>query len=249
MIKKISIVLLVLLLGCDSESGWDCLKKEGVLIREEIALDTFEKIRNGRGVRLVIQQGEVQKVELETGENIREDVKIFVENGVLITEELSSCNFFRPYEVTTVYVTSPNLTEIRNDSPFTVESNGVLRYDKLSLISENASDPNSDYTNGDFHLELEVNQLQVVSNNISNFYISGTAQKASVGLYSGDCRFEGKNLIVQELSVYQRSSNKMFVHPIRSIKGEIRGLGDVIAYHQPPVVEVIEYYTGRLIFR
>jgi hypothetical protein len=40
----------------------------------------------------------------------------------------------------------------------------------------------------------------------------------------------------------------MFVNPQRSIRGEIRSGGDVIAVFRPPVVEVEEFYTGRLIF-
>lgn len=249
MMKKYLYLLLIVIVGCDSTDAWDCLKKEGAQIREEIILPEFTKIRNGKGIQLVIDQGDVQQVVLETGENLRDDIQLEVIDGVLQVESLISCNFVRPYQVTTVYVTVPNLTEIVNNSPYTVSSQGRLKYPSLALISENAVDKDNEYTNGDFQLELEVEELRVVANSISNFFLQGTATSAHIGLYSGDSRFEGQHLEVKNLTIYQRSSNKMKVRPIESIQGEIRGIGDVIAYHQPPIVEVIEYYTGQLIFK
>ena len=64
-------------------------------------------------------------------------------------------------------------------------------------------------------------------------------------LYS---RVEASDLIIQNLNIFHRSTNKMIVNPQQSITGEIRSLGDVISKNIPPVVEVTEYYTGTLIF-
>ena len=38
------------------------------------------------------------------------------------------------------------------------------------------------------------------------------------------------------------------VNPLNSIRGEIRGTGDIIAVNRPEIVEVDEFFTGRLIF-
>jgi|SRR5690606_9871277 len=250
MMKRVFILLFfICLASCDSDSAWDCIKTEGTIVQEEITLPGFIKIETGKGVQLIIRQGNEQKVILETGENLRNDVKIYVQDSILYAEETFSCNFVRDYAVTKVYVTSPNITQIRNGSAFSVESNGVLSYPNLSLFSEDSGVQGDIYTIGDFRLQLEVENLNIVSNNFSNYYITGLAEKASIGFYSGNGRFEGKNFIVQELNIYQRSSNKMFVNPQQSIKGQIRGIGDVISYNHPPVVEVVEHYTGRLIFQ
>ena len=40
----------------------------------------------------------------------------------------------------------------------------------------------------------------------------------------------------------------MIVNPQQSISGELRSTGNVIAKNRPPIVEVEEFYTGRLIF-
>lgn len=249
MMRRIFItVFFICLIGCDSDSAWDCIRSEGTIVQEEIILPDFTKIETGKGVQLIVEQGNEQKVFLETGENLKSDVKIYVQDSILYAEETFSCNFVRDYAVTKVYVTSPNITQIRNGSSFSVESSGVLQFPNLTLFSEDSGVQGDIYTTGDFRLHLDVENFSVVSNNISNYYITGTAEKASIGFYSGNGRFEGKDFIVQELNIYQRSSNKMFVNPQQSIKGQIRGIGDVISYNQPPVVEVVEHYTGRLIF-
>ena len=73
-------------------------------------------------------------------------------------------------------------------------------------------------------------------------------EPGNIGLYAGDSRVEASDLIIQNLNIFHRSTNKMIVNPQQSIIGEIRSLGDVISKNIPPVVEVTEYYTGTLIF-
>ena len=61
-------------------------------------------------------------------------------------------------------------------------------------------------------------------------------------------RFEGENFLIDTLKIRQRSANKMIVNPIDEISGVIQGTGDVISVNRPPVVDVEELFTGRLIF-
>jgi len=161
----------------------------------------------------------------------------------------ASCNLVRDYGFTKVYVTSPNITQIRNGSGLPVLSDGVLAFPSLALVSENTAVDGDIHTVGDFELQLDVQNFSIVANGKSNFFLTGQAETASIGLYSGDGRVEAANFIVQDLNIYHRSSNKMIVNPRQAIRGEIRSVGDVIAVFQPPVVEVEAFYTGRLIFQ
>jgi len=40
----------------------------------------------------------------------------------------------------------------------------------------------------------------------------------------------------------------MFVNPQETLTGELRGTGDLISLNNPSVIEVEQYYTGKLIF-
>ena len=59
---------------------------------------------------------------------------------------------------------------------------------------------------------------------------------------------EAADFLIQDLIVFHRSTNKIIVNPQVSIVGEIRSLGDVISKNEPSLIDVTEYYTGRLIF-
>ncbi|WP_339609981.1 head GIN domain-containing protein [uncultured Planktosalinus sp.] len=242
------LVLLFVFAACESDGSWDCIKASGTIIQEEIMLESFEKLDVRHRVQLIVNQGDEQKVVLETGEHLKEKISFQVENGTLQINNDNTCNLVRDYGITKVYVTSPNISQIRNGSGLAVLSEGVLAFPTLALLSEDTSVAGTIHTVGDFHLQLDVQSLTIVANNKSNFFLSGAAETATFGFYSGDGRLEATNLTIQNLNIFQRSSNKMFVHPRQSLRGEIRGVGDVISVHQPPVVEVEEFFTGRLIF-
>jgi hypothetical protein len=130
----------------------------------------------------------------------------------------------------------------------TVSSDGVLNFSNLRLISEDFNATYVTHTDGDFNLQVNCNRIDIVFNNLSRVFISGFVNNLFIGFYSGDTRFEGANLIAQNIDIFQRSSNDMIVNPQQSLTGEIRGTGDVISLNRPPIVEVEEFYTGKLIF-
>lgn len=242
------IAFIFLFLGCSSDSGWDCIQTAGDIVQKEVSVTEFTKILVWERTKLFVQQGDVQKVVIETGENLMSDVKVSVTDGLLEIHNYNACNLVRDYGLTKVYVTTPNLTEIRSSTGLTVESIGILGFQDLSLYSEDHAVEDQYHVDGDFKLNLDVENLTVTANGLSKIYLEGSATNAVMGLYSGDCRIYSKDLIVQNLTVYNRSTGPMVVNPQQSIKGKIVSLGDVISKNRPPVVEVEELYRGKLIF-
>jgi hypothetical protein len=247
--KKIIYFLTILLLyGCDSDKGWDCIQTAGEIVQQEVTVPSFDKVTAWSRVKLFIEDGPVQKVIVESGSNLMPDIKVAVSDGRLQIHNNNSCNLVRDYALTKVYITSPNLTEIRSSTGMGIESIGILSYPSLSLLSEDQVASETHHTDGDFRMDLEVENLNVVANGLSKFYLKGSARNANFGLYSGNCRIYSEDLIVQDLTVYHRSSGPMVVNPQASIRGKIVSLGDIISKHRPVIVEVEELYRGRLIF-
>ena len=241
------IILILLFSGCSSDKGWDCIQTAGDIVQQEITVAPFEKILVWERTKLFIQQGEEQKIVIETGEHLMNDVEVFVTNGKLEIHNNNACNLTRDYGITKVFVTTPNITEIRSSTGYAIESIGILRFPSLTLLSED-QDKDQYHSDGDFKLNLEVNKLDIVANGISKFYLSGSAENASFGLYSGNGRIFSEDLTVQNLYVYSRSTADMIVNPQQSIRGKIVSLGNVISKNRPPIVEVEELYRGKLIF-
>ncbi len=249
-IQKVVVVLILSTnISCNSENASDCLQTAGDLVREEIAVPEFSKITVFEKVALVLSEGEAQKVELETGENLREEVSISVEGDRLILRNENGCNLFRDYGLTTVYVTSPNITELRSSTGLPIKSNGVLAYPSLTLLSESFTVPEAETTDGEFDLDVNTGTLRVVVNGIAYFKLRGTSENFNINIAAGDSRIEAQELLAQTISLNHRGSNDMLVNPQSSISGTIRGNGDVISYNRPEVVDVTEIFNGRLIFK
>ena len=249
MIKKIlpAFLLLMVVLGCDSDKGLNCFQTAGDIIQQEFTVDDFTKITVEERVQLILKQGQ-QKIIIETGENLMNDIDVSVKDGVLTVFNNNGCNLVRDYNITKAIITSPNITEIRNASGYEVQSDGVLAYPALSLISEDLDEEDFYHKDGDFRLELDVQELQIMGNGLSNYYLSGHATSADIEILEGDARFEGRDLLIDDLYIYHRGTNQVIVNPQLSLRGQILSTGDLIAVSHPEIVEVEELYTGKLIF-
>jgi len=245
----IYISILIGFISCNSESASDCFQTEGTIIQEEFNLGLFTKIRIEDDVTLILKQASEQKIIIETGENLLGDVAVFIENETLIIQDNNGCNFLRDYGVTKAFINVPNLTEIRNSSSEKVIGEGLLQFPELKLVSNSTGNIEDTNKNGDFILQLECDNLIVNANGQSVFYISGSSNKARINFGDEWPRFEGENFIINDLTVFQRSATIMKVNPLEKITGEIRGTGNVISVHRPPIVEVEEFFSGTLIFQ
>ena len=245
--KKLLYILVVFsVFSCDDKDAWDCIQTAGSAVTQELIVDPFEKIHVNSDIELVVKQGQEYKVKIQTRQNLLDAIEVVVIDNQLQLTNQTSCNFVRDYGLTKMIVTTPVLKEIRSSTQYLTSSIGVLTFEDLQLLSE---DYNSGYiSSGDFNLNVDTQSLKVVANKLSEFTISGTTETLSVGFYAGLCAFKGADLIAQDITVFQRSSHDIIVNPQQSLRGDIRSVGDVISVQTPPVVEVQEYYTGRLLF-
>lgn len=249
-IKYIPLIALsFLFLNCNSENAPDCFQNAGPVTKEIVVLPNFNKITVYENVQLVVKQGDANVVELETGAYLRNEVELSVEEGRLLLRDTNYCNFTREYGLTKVYVTAPNITEIRSSTGLDIVSDGVLAFPSLSLISESYNDPDAGYTSGAFKLELDTQSLSIVSNGISYYSLKGSTDNFNIVFASGDSRLEAEALIADNISLNHRGSNDILVNPQESLKGVLRGTGDVVSFSRPSVVEVEQLYKGKLIFK
>lgn len=242
-----SLLVLVLFCSCDSENANDCFQQSGAIITQEIDLSAFTKIRVNRDVSLVLKEGPVQQVAIETGENLLNDVEFTVNGDWLTITNHNSCNYVRDYNLTKVYVTVPNLVEILSSTQFQITSDGMLNFDVLLITSENFNDTSVNAV-GDVILSLNSQDIDVVGNNLTSFTFSGTVEDLNMSFASGDGVFNGRNLVSNKVRVYHRGTNRVTVNPIQELSAELRSTGDVIVVNEPPIVAIEEHYTGEVIF-
>ncbi len=243
--KKLYILLLILTVSCGISE--DCFKGNGNKITKVYPVVFFAKVKVYSGINLEVKQGADYEVKIETSDNIIDAIEVEIQDNMLVIKDNSSCNLVRDYDLTTVYITAPNLEEIHNKTDKIIKSKGVLNYPILRLFA--MGDDGDESGTGDFYLNLALNeQLIIEKNTNANFYINGTTEMLAVNFYFGDGRFYGENLEAQQVSVYHRGSNDIIVRPMQRIEGQILSTGDVILKNNPPEIDVEELFTGQLLY-
>ena len=246
--NMLGFVILCFFFSCNSENAPDCLQNEGELVRQEVSLPSFDSITVFEKVALVLKQGPEQKIEIETGEFLLNEVSAIVNGDRLILRNENGCNLFRKYGITTVYVTAPNISEIRSSTGLLIRSDGVLAYPNLSLISESFNNPESETTDGSFDLDLATETVSIVVNGIAYFKLSGTTTDFNITIAAGDSRIEAENLEADNVVLNHRGTNDILTNPQIAVRGIIRGNGNVICFNRPETIEVEEIFNGRLLF-
>ncbi|MEE9348445.1 MAG: head GIN domain-containing protein [Flavobacteriaceae bacterium] len=241
--KKIIVFILCLnLISCSSNDCFD----EGTIQQKEINVPFFDKITVGNEVTLILKQGITQQVIIETGANLWEEITYKVEDNQFYISDKNTCNLSRDYAITKVYITSPNIEKIRSDTAREILSDGVLNYPNLTIYSENYHEDT--LTNADINLQVNCINLNIVANGSSVFTIKGASQYLGITFASGSSRFNGNELLVNNIVLSQKSTNDMLIHPITSLTGHLFSIGNVISYNNPISTNITEHYTGKLIF-
>ena len=238
-----------LLISCNGDNVPDCFQNAGDTVRQTLDVPEFSTITVFENLNVVLKQGDEQKVEVGTGEYLLNDVTAIVEGNRLVLRNENSCNYVRDYGLTTVYITSPDITEIRSSTGLLISSDGVLNYPSINLIAESFTNPEAATTDGSFDLNLNATTVRVVVNGIAYFQLRGNTENFNVTVAAGDSRIEAASLISENVNVNHRGSNDVFVNPQLQLRGTLRGTGDLISVNTPPEMDVEELFTGRLIFQ
>lgn len=243
------IASLAILTSCNSEDATDCLQTDGEPITRSITLPDFTRVRIDNDISIEITQGPTQQITIETRANLWSDLTFKVENDTFIAQNNNDCNLLREYKQTTVQLTTPNLTFIKNNSIGEVRSIGTLNFPVLRLESITTPGLPSVNKSGDFILDLNCEMFTLAANGNSDFYITGSALMANISFSDEFPFLQGENFLIDDLTLRHAGAAPMIVHPINSIKGQIIATGDVIARNEPPNEDVVQLFTGRLIYQ
>lgn len=249
--KKTLFIILTILLFISCEKPSDCIKSSGPIKSKVFTGLTFSKLLVNKRINVVLIEGAEHKVEVQTGENLINDIEVTVEGDLLKLSDNTTCNWVRDYGNTIVYITAPNITQINSKTEQNITSEGVLHYPNLHIISTNSNDGYSGVGTGDFYLNIDNESLIVENNDLGRYFITGNTQTLNVLFWENGGIFHGENLYANTINFYHRGSNDLFIRPVNSLNGDIYNVGDVNCYSRPPQenVNVTEHYRGRLIYR
>ncbi|WP_396147709.1 head GIN domain-containing protein [Flavobacterium sp.] len=247
--RKIYFLFSLLLIFFSCEKPSECIESAGEMVTKTVTVNPFTRIKVYRGIAVNITQGPEYKVEIKSGSSIIDNISVTQVDNQLIFTDNSSCNWLREYGQTNIYITTPTLEEIYSKTEQDISSNGVLTFPVLKLFSiDKIGDGENSAGTGDFHFIVNNDIMQIESNNVSRFYISGTTNTEIINFWAGDSRIDASNLTAQNISVFHRASNDMIVRPIQSITGKMVSTGNIILKNNPPIVDVQQLYQGHVIY-
>lgn len=245
---KLSLIgLLLFIFSCSS--GPDCLRATGETVVEEILVAPFNSLLVNEDIEVVLTQGNEYALLVETGKNLLHDFKAEVTEGQLELTMENTCQIVRGYNTTRVYVTVPDLVEIISATQYTIRSEGVLNFDQLSLNSVSLPEGDDRLVNGEFVLDLNVEELSIEANELADFEISGMAARVNVRLSAGHVRVFMPDLQVVQAEVFHRSSLDVTLNVSERVTGSLLSTGDLVLVNRPTFVQVDEKYKGRVIYR
>ncbi len=241
--RSILFILIALIeYGCNDPNAPECLKTSGNIISFSSELDTFSSIEVNNELIVTLKTGPERSITIIAGENLLPSIQFTIIDSELILSNENSCNWVRDYNFPEVVITTPELIQIRQNGGGLIKSDEALTFDDLMLISEKRT--------GDFNLEVSNLSVRIISNDLSNYRLTGATDKLTVGFFSGDGRFNGAELTAKEVEVFQRGTNDILVHATERLSGRIISNGNVIYTKTiPPVVDVSLEGSGKLIFR
>ena len=212
--KKIIFLLSVVLLFISCEKPYDCVKSSGPIKSKVFTGLTFSKLLINKRINAVLIEGPEHKVEVQTGENLINDIEVTVEGDLLKLSDNTTCNWVRDYGNTIVYITAPNITQINSKTEQKITSEGVLHYPNLHIISTNSNDGYSGVGTGDYYLNVDNETVTVENNDLGRFFITGNTNNLEVFFYENGGVFHGENLFSNTIYFYHRGSNDLFIRPV-----------------------------------
>lgn len=237
----ILVPFLMFSIGCEN-GGFDCVQKAGTEITRKIELPSFHSINAYDGINIIIKQGNTQEITLQAGENLMGEIIVGVDTaGFLNIQNENSCNWVRSYRDINLYITTDTLFLVNQYGYGTIRSEGILTFPSVTINAKDGV--------GDITLEVDNQRLYLVSNTIGNFYLSGRTEAFIIGNYYSNGRFLAKDLIAKKATINHLGSNTIEVNATESLSGSIQGLGDIVYYGDPEVLDVEITGEGKLIKR
>lgn len=235
------IAILITIVGCNPD-GAGCFKPTGSLETVSTVLADYSTIKISGNIDVRLTNGLSKGVKLTAGRNLIQGIRMEVIEGVLYLDNLNTCNWTRKYINPVVEITNPDLIEIVQQGSGKVISTETLTYDQLKLESSGGA--------GEYNLEVNIRSLAIVSNEVANYYLSGSVDELRVGFYSSDGIFYGEKLLTNDCVVTHQGSNTIHLNVANSLSGGIYSLGNVILHQQMPTsVDVEETNSGKLIYQ
>jgi hypothetical protein len=206
------------------------IRGNGKIIKSEREVRNFHSIKISTGLDLILTQDTLEKVMVETDENLQKVIKTEVSDGVLriySTEPIFNASKSR------IYVTVRNLTEVEASSGSDVNGTTMLNLQDLKVVASSGAD---------IKLNLSCSKLEADNSSGSDISLSGKTGKLIIESSSGS-DVNAEKLNSETCSVSASSGSDVKVSVSKKIDAHASS-GSDITVNGNPIERDIEKSSG-----
>ncbi|MDX9883551.1 MAG: head GIN domain-containing protein [Prolixibacteraceae bacterium] len=235
---KTSKLLFVFVLVLSGIYSFAALANEKDTNRRNRETKPFHAIKVSTGIDLYLSQGDIEKIVVEAGNDIIDNLVTEVHDGVL--KIYMNKSFIWKWNVERkVYVTFRELDMLTADSGSDVESQGLLQVKNLKIDASSGSD---------IDMEIQAEQLSVNTSSGSDTELKGTAGYLKASSSSGSDLNAGE-LKVKVCEVSASSGSDATIYVTERIKASASSGADIRCLGNPPGKDINESSGGDVYIR
>jgi hypothetical protein len=233
----------ILLLAFSFSNAKAQTKGNGNVTTQERQLATFDAIKVGCAINLIISQGDQQSVKVETDENLQNRIVTKVTNGTLNL----SCDNVNNATKMNIYVTATKLTKLDASGAAKVTGQTTLKSDIFGLYTSGAAKTNLNIETGIFNNETsgaansEVTLIAKTANTeisgAGNMVLKGTAEKHKTEV-SGAGNLKAMEFITDNTDAEVSGAGNAKVMARKSLKADLSGAGNLTYFDKDDVKKI-----------
>jgi hypothetical protein len=222
--KKIFLIALIIIAGLSINATinfGDCEKDEGNIVKQEISISSFKKLKLNGSATVFITTEKSQKVIIETTQNIIDLLKTDVKEGEWTIGFEKCLNLDKQVKF---YI------DVESIDKLSINGSGDI-IGKNKFISKNL-DLNVKGS-GDIKIDVETNNINAKVYGSGDIKINGTATSQNI-VIKGSGDYTATNLTSKEAVAIVYGSGDIDLNVSKKLKAQVHGSGD-ISYSGNPV--------------
>jgi hypothetical protein len=193
----------------------NAIKGNKTLVNIDYSVDEFTRLDVSGMYKVILSEGDIPSVEIETDENLQDYVEVQVRNNTLYLS-MESGNSYDPSKLV-AYVTVNALTSVDLSGATSLESDFTLRGDMLSIDISGASEIN---------LALAFNSLSTSVSGAGKIEMEGQANIHDLSI-SGAANVDCENLITENTDVSISGAGSARISASNHLDASVSGVGTI----------------------
>jgi hypothetical protein len=203
--------------------GFDGIKGNGNVKKQERSVDSFDGIDVGGAFKVYLKQGSSQKVVVEADENLLDVISTEVRGSML---KIKTTEDIRDSEALNIYITFTDLKKLDVSGACDLETEDKIKIGDLEMDCSGASD---------VMLKMSAGEIDLDCSGASQMDLYGTAEYIKLNI-SGASNLDASDLEVKVLDADVSGASKAKVFVTGELMADVSGAAS-LKYHGDAVVK------------